>query len=273
MKFYFLRGPQFLFIFFQIISSFAHAQIFNSSVSSATGGTGRAAVEVADAALLNPSSLVHLRGDFLYSSFAEKEFAVMILDNTEESFLPAALGFVQKKTNVTQGELVQQDIAFSLAEFLRDKWSFGVTGHYLEQKLPTNSYRQTNADLGMLYTSSASMGWALVVYNIFGEKNEIPANFRMKTSVAGGFNYIFRKTVRVRLDATSDSILMAGLENYLNQFLISRIGYSVDTDDDRALFTAGLGFKGPRFVINYAYQGNPKSSGDYRHSVDLEIPF
>jgi hypothetical protein len=66
---------------------------------------------------------------------------------------------------------------------------------------------------------------------------------------------------------------MSGLETYLNKFMITRIGFQNDNKNSRELLTAGLGFKGPRFAINYGYQGNILISSDYRHSVDLEIPF
>ncbi|MEK2647177.1 hypothetical protein [Bdellovibrio sp. BCCA] len=263
--------PVFLFVY--LIVNTASAQVYNSSISAATGGTGRAAVEAGDASFLNPGTLVHLRGHYLFSSFAKDEFAITLSDNSPESFLPAALGYVQKNSDVPQGELKFSDINMSLAEFVVDKWALGVTGHYFEFKIPNSSYRQVNGDLGLIYTPKANIGWALVVYNIFGENKDIPEAFRPKTSVGGGFNYIYQAMVRFRLDATSESVYMAGIETYVNQFIITRFGYSNDTDDKRELITAGVGFKGPRFALNYAYQGNPQISGDYRHSVDLEIPF
>ncbi|MGZ3773565.1 MAG: hypothetical protein ACXVCN_07625 [Bdellovibrio sp.] len=262
-----------VFFYFYFIANAVSAQVYSSSISAATGGTGRAAVEVGDSSFLNPGTLVHLRGHYLFSSFAKDEFAITLSDNTEESMLPASFGYVQKKSIVKQGELQQHDILLSLAEFAADKIAMGLTGHYIEYALPTASYRQTNADLGLIYTPQPHIGWALVVYNIFGEDKNIPENFRIKTSVAGGFNYIYKGTVRARIDGTSDSIFMAGLETYINQFVITRIGYQHDNDKKRELITAGMGFKGPKFALDYAYQGNSQISGDYRHSVDLVIPF
>lgn len=251
----------------------ASAQVYNSSISAATGGTGRAAVEFADVNYLNPAMLVHLKGHFLYSSFAKDEFAIALGDNTPDSLLPASLGYMSRSKDIAAGKLEQSDISFALAEFAMDKLAFGLSGHYLEFKLPGSSYRQVNADLGLIYTPKSNIGVGLVVYNIFGENKDIPEAFRPKTTVGAGFNYIYKAMVRFRVDATSESIFMGGIETYLNQFLITRIGYSNDTDDKRELITAGAGFKGPRFALNYAYQGNPQNSGDYRHSVDLEIPF
>ncbi len=251
----------------------AFAQVYKSSVSAATGGTGRAAIEPGDVLLLNPAALPHLKGRFIFGSFAKDEFAASLSDNTEESALPAGFSFVQKKSDSFFGDLKEQDLAVSMAEFFADKWSVGLTGHYLEQRVPQASYTQTNADLGFMYTPTSNMGLGLVVYNVFGEKGTIPKEFREKTSVAGGFNYIYKNAIRFRLDATSESVFGVGLETYLNKFLITRFGYSDDVDDERQLLTVGFGFNGPRFQLNYAYQANTQKSGDYRHSVDLVIPF
>lgn len=267
----FIKLPVF-FCFYLIVNT-ASAQVYNSSISAATGGTGRAAVEAGDASFLNPGTLVHLKGRQLFSSFAKDQFAVSLNDNTPESMLPAALGFVQKKSDVSLGQLEESDLTLSLAEFATDKWGMGITAHHREQKLPNQGYRQTNADIGLIYTPQPHIGWGLVAYNIFGEDTSAPKELRRKTSVGAGFNYIYRGTVRMRADATSESEFMAGLETYVNRFVISRLGYMNNTADSRQLITAGLDFKGPRFALNYAYEGNPKESGDYRHSVDLGIPF
>lgn len=262
-----------VFFFFYLSLNTAGAQVYNSSISAATGGTGRAAVEAGDAPFLNPSTLVHLRGHFFYGSLAKDDFSISLTDNTRDSFLPASLSFVQKKSDVTGGELKQQDIMLSIAEFAMEKFAMGLTGHYFTQTLPNETYHQINGDLGFIYTPNAQIGLGLVVYNIFGEKDDIPKILRRKTEVGAGFNYIYKEKIRFRLDATTESIFMTGLETYLNDFIITRLGYSNDVDDKRELITVGAGFKGPRFSLNYAYQGNPQNSGDYRHSVDLEIPF
>lgn len=262
-----------VFLTFYLIVNTAAAQVYNSAISAATGGTGRAAVEVGDASFLNPGTLVHVRGRHLFASTAKDELAVVLSDNTKESVIPASFGYVKKTVDMSLGRLEESNLSLSLAEFATEQWAMGITGHYREQTLPNSSYRQTNADIGLIYTPEPHIGWALVGYNIFGEDKGAPEALRRKASVGGGFNYIYRETVRFRLDATTESEFMGGVETYLNKFLISRLGYYKDSDDFRELISAGLGFKGPRFALNYAYEGNPKESGDYRHSVDLGIPF
>jgi len=252
----------------------AGAQVYNSSVSAAAGGTGRAAVEPGDASFLNPATLVHLGGRYLFTSFAKNEFAAALSDNTKESTIPASFSYMQKSSQTTsRGDLKENDLAISLAEFVVDKWSVGLTGHYLSQDLPGSSYHTVNADFGVLYTPIPDVGVGLVGYNLFGENNDVPEELRRKTTVAAGFNYIYKSMVRFRLDADSESVVGVGLETFLNRFIVTRFGYSDDLNDPRNLLSAGLGFSGPRFRLNYAYVGNVQKSSDYRHSVDLIIPF
>jgi hypothetical protein len=264
--------PVFLFLYLNVNSVFA--QSYNSSISAATGGTGRAAIEAGDVSFLNPASLVHLRGQYFFSSMAVDEFAVSLSDNTQDSSFPGAMAFVKKQIEIDLGKVEQMDMSFSLAEYAFDKFGLGVTGHYIEQRIKDGeSYHKVNGDIGIIYTPEAHIGLAAVVYNLVGEKNEIPKELRTKTIGALGFNYIHRKTWRGRIDVDTESTVMAGIETYLNRYIITRFGYSDDVDDERQLMTMGLGFKGPRFAINYAYEGNPQNSSDYRHSVDLAVPF
>lgn len=263
-----------VFLLVYVSANLASAQVYNSSVSVATGGTGRAAVEPGDANFLNPAALAHLGGRYLFTSFATNEFAASLSDNTKESTLPASFNYVQKSSQVTShGHLKENDFGISLAEFVVNQWSLGLTGHYLSQELPTSSYHTVNADLGILYTPIPDVGIGLVGYNLFGENGDAPSELRHKATVAAGFNYIYKSMVRVRADVDSESVVGLGLETFLNRFIVTRFGYSDDLNDPRNLLSAGLGFSGPRFRLNYAYFGNVQKSSDYRHSVDLIIPF
>ena len=263
-----------VFLLLYLSANITFAQSYNSSISAATGGTGRAAIEPGDVSFLNPATLVHLRGHSFFSSVATDEYAVSLSDNTQESAFPGALAFVRKQKDLTVGKTDEMDMSISVAEFAVDKFAMGLTGHYVEQRIKNgDSYHKVNGDIGFIYTPQPHIGVGLVVYNIVGEKSEIPKELRTKTTAAAGFNYIYRATWRGRIDVDSESVLMAGLETYLNRYFITRFGYSDDIVNERQLMTMGLGFKGPRFAINYAYEGNPQNSSDYRHSVDLAVPF
>lgn len=263
-----------VFLTLYLSASIALAQAYNSSISSATGGTGRAAIEAGDVSFLNPAALVHLRGQHFFSSFAQDEFAVSVSDNSGNSAFPGALAFVKKQKTFSTGKADMMDISFSVAEFAVEKFAMGLTAHYIEHRIKDGeSSHQMNADLGFIYTPEPYIGLGLVAYNLVPDNSEIPKELRTKTTVGAGFNYIYRATWRGRLDVDSESVVMAGIETYVTRYFITRFGYSDDLDDKRQLLTAGVGFKGPRFAINYAYEGNPQISADYRHSVDLAVPF
>ncbi|MNJ91192.1 hypothetical protein D3C87_88390 [compost metagenome] len=261
------------FFLFYVIAFGAQAQVFNTSVSGATGGTGRAAVQAGDAMYLNAATLAHLRGRHIYFSANEDAWMGSLSDNTG-TVIPASLGFIQNKTKALGQDVKQQNISLAVADFVMDRLTIGITGHYLQSKLDiTGSYQQTNADIGLLYTAAPALGVGLVVYNAFGEKNDIPEEIRLKTTAALGLNYVYKEFIRLRFDISSDPIYMAGFESYVSKWTIIRFGFQDDTDKKRKLWTGGFGFEGPKFGLSYAYQGNPDHSSDYRHSVDLQIPF
>jgi len=258
-----------------LISPSASAQVFNSSVSAATGGTGRGAVEGGDATFLNPATLVHFRGRHLFGSVGSSDFAASLSDNTTESTIPAAFSYLQEKHDVAGDSLRLHDFVLTFAEFIAEKVTLGVNAHYYDEKLVNSqkSYLEINGDVGLEYTPTDYLGLGVVAYNFTGERTNVPADIRQSSTFGGGVNYIYHKIMRLRLDLTSQSTAMAGVESFMNQWLILRGGYSNQWETGRELITFGLGFEGPKFAINYAYQGNPRISGDYRHSIDLQFPF
>ena len=113
---FFKKLPVFLLVYLSLNT--VTAQVYTSSISAGSGGTGRAAVEPGDALLLNPASLPHLKGRFIFTSFAEDEFAASLSDNTQESALPAGFSYVQKKSSSSLGDLKNHDLSVTLAELV-----------------------------------------------------------------------------------------------------------------------------------------------------------
>ncbi len=106
-----------VFLLIQGIAIMASAQVYNSSISAAAGGTGRGAVEASDAVYLNSAALVHLKGHNITSSFAENQFAISISDNSEESSLPASFAYVQKDVDFPTSRYTEHNFMLALAEF------------------------------------------------------------------------------------------------------------------------------------------------------------
>lgn len=263
--------PVFLLFYFSV--SGALAQVYNSSISVGTGRTGRASVAPADSFLLNPATMVHLRGRQLYGSVADNEFAIALSDNGKGTFMPGALGFTEKKRDVGTVEFKTQVLSFAVAEFATAKFAAGLTLHYYNFSFGEESEKQFNGDIGFIFTPDPRNGLALVIYNVAGESEDVPEALRTNTTVGFGYNYVINNAARLRVDGTTDEEVMLGVENYLNDFIITRIGYSHNFDQEVAHFHLGLGFNGPKFAINYAFETNLEESGESRHSVDLGIPF
>lgn len=258
----------------------ASAQVYYSSSAAATGGSGRAAVESGDATFLNPATLAHLRDRTFFSSFAKDEMAFSLTDNSEDAAIPGGLSYLQTKSDNGILKIKNNDLALSLAGAITQKFSFGLTAHYFQSDVNETHYSQTNADLGLIFIPRKNWGLGAVVYNVFGARNDVPAAVVLRPKFGLGFNYLYQELMRFRLDMASApdynfgrSTVMGGFETFFAQFLVWRLGAQYDGLLEQTLTTAGLGFVGPRFSVNYAYQGATKDSSVYRHSVDLVIPF
>lgn len=248
------------------------AESYHSAVSTSTGGSGRAAIDPGDVSFLNPATLAHLRGYFVYTGHASGQTVVGLSDNTPDSVLPAA--FAYSKFNQTQ------DVRLSFADFISPTWTIGVTGHYFSLREEERSYNQFNADIGIAYVPRWNLGFGLVFYNVVGEAKNFPEAYRIKPEIGLGFNYIYRKFLRWRLDLVGSQAnnytlpsVMGGMESYMNKWMLLRLGYRLENSTDSSFATTGLGLELPRFRFNYAYEGDTRVVSNSRHSIDLSIPF
>jgi len=274
-----LKHPVLLSLYF--ISSFAHAQSFSSAATDSVGGAGRAAVEAGDVNYLNPAGLVHLKGRYIYSTISKEDLSFSLSESTREVVVPASLSYLQRKQkDSTDQDVKWQDVRLSLADFLFEKLSMGVTGTMTKVDYKTSTYNQTNGHLGFFYTPMDNFGVGYVFYNVFGGKDRVPEEVRDQSQMGLGLNYIYKNLIRYRFDVLSAGnnnygkpAYMMGLESILNEWLEFRLGYRNDILANQELITAGLGFNGPIFSVNYAHQGSIKGANFDRHSIDLLISF
>jgi hypothetical protein len=66
---------------------------------------------------------------------------------------------------------------------------------------------------------------------------------------------------------------MGGLENYINDYVVFRLGYQNNQVTAKDYISAGLGFTGPQFGLHYAYISNTADKTEDKHLIDLGIPF
>ncbi len=268
-------------ISFYFISSLAHAQIFSSAATDGVAGAGRAAVEAGDVNYLNPAGLVHLKNRYIYSTFSKEDLSLSLSEASREVVVPASLSYFQRKTtDKLQREIRWQDTRLSLADFITDKLSMGLTGILSSVKINDLNYNQTNGNLGFFFTPTDKFGLGYVFYNIFGTNENVPEESRLQQKMGAGLNYIYKGFLRYRLDVLTannnnfgKSAYMTGIETLLNEWMIFRLGYQNDILAERELITEGFGFNGPVFSLNYSHQGSIKGVNFDRHSVDLLFSF
>ncbi len=261
-----------LFGIFFFKTEIANAQVTIGSVSSSTGGTGRAAVSPGDSVILNPAMLYHLRGYIFYSSYRPGESLFALSDNTKETVIPTAFT-LSKKENF-------QNFRLTLADHVYKGISMGLSAHYSEHSENNIHAHQWNSDLGFSYLPTKQIGLGLVFYNLQGESKDLPAEDRLQRQVGLGGTYLYRNFLRWRLDvlsgpenSMSKPTAMVGMESLLNKWMLLRLGYQENSSTEQKYATAGLGLDYPRFSLNYGFEAELEKSQNKRHSVDLAIPF
>jgi hypothetical protein len=263
------------------ISSLVHAQSFSSAATDGVAGAGRAAVESGDVNYLNPAGLVHLKNRFIFLTLSKEELSLSLSEASRDVVVPASLSFFQRKiTDSFQDEIRWQETRLSLADFITEKLSMGLTGILSSVKVKELNYNQTNGNLGFFFTPTDKFGLGYVFYNVFGVNENTPEEFRFLPKMGAGVNYIYKGFMRCRMDVLSADnnnfgkpVYMAGIETLLNEWMVFRLGYQNDILISREIITEGLGFNGPVFFLNYAHQGSTKGANFDRHSIDLSFSF
>lgn len=274
-----LKHPVLLSLYF--ISSLAHAQSFSSAATDGVAGAGRAAVEAGDVNYLNPAGLVHLKGRYFYATGAKDDLSLSLTESSRDVVVPASLSYLQRKTTDSAGGDVKwQDTRLSLADFVIEKISMGITGTMASTTYKNAKFNQTNGNIGFFYTPTDSFGLGYVFYNIFGGKDSIPQEIRQEEQMAVGLNYIYHSFIRCRFDILSADnnnygkpAYLTGFETLLNEWLVARLGYKNDILASQELLTEGISFYGPVFSLSYAHQGSIKGANFDRHSIDLSFSF
>lgn len=263
-------------IFFNI-KTFA----FIGAVSTATGGTGRGAVEPVDGILLNPAIISDLPNKALSLNYSTDQWGLVVTDNGKDAYFPAALQFIKTSTN----QIDTQKLAISFATPRWYKVAFGATAAMLEYTnfvSPSleSKYRQSTLDLAATLAISRDFGFGFVVNKVASSKVDLVENLQVQRTAAIGASYTYLNFARVRFDVESSADYktdrlnyMYGLENYINDFIVFRLGYQNNNVINKNYVSLGAGFAGPQFGLHYAYTSNTTDSSDIKHLIDLAVPF
>lgn len=251
------------------------------AVSTATGGTGRGAVEPIDGILLNPATVSDLPNKNFSFNYSTDQWALIVSDNGQDVYLPAALKFVKTQTSVID----TQQLGLSLASRRWKKIAFGISGSMMEytnylSNSTEQKYRQTTVDLAATYAAASNFGIGIVANKINSSKIDLDENLQVQKTMALGLSYTYQNFARLRFDVesapdnkTAALNYMLGLENYINDWVVFRFGFQSNKVVLKDYITAGMGFSGPQFGIHYAYISNTADKSEDKHLIDLGVPF
>lgn len=251
------------------------------AVSTATGGSGRGAVEPVDGILLNPAMISDLPQKTFSFNYSVDHWALTIADNGEEAYVPAAFKLVTLKTN----SLETQQLGLSLASWRKKKISIGGTANIVEYTDRSSSfieqkYRQSTLDLAATYALAPNVGVGFVANKVGASQIDLTEQSQVQQTIALGLGYTYQNFARLRFDIesapgnkTDRLVYMLGLENYLNDWIVFRFGYQNNNVTVQNYFTAGAGFSGPQFGLHYAYISSLTGPSEEKHLIDLGIPF
>lgn len=272
------------------LPQFSFAQIFTGTIAGGMGNSGRAAFDGSESAFLNPASVAYF-DRYILSGFFQtgdvnptatfNRYALQISDGTQNNIVPGALSFVRNTIELPSGggELTQTDFQVSLGEVFLERFAFGFSVHHLIQKGGGISDRQTNGTLGMIFTPTEKIGLALVAYDFIPAPGSVADDRQLKPVYALGSNFMFGDMFSIRADLVKPGVgsrgradAGLGLQSYFNEFLAARLGVQWKETASETNVTAGLGYRGPRFSIDYSFQQDTRVAGSMRHLVDLWLP-
>jgi len=255
------------------------AYAFNpmGAVSGATAGSGVGNNEVVDGVYLNPATISLFAQKSFAASYSKNHLNVHFTDNGKDALFPASLIYTSNDINGLKTRGYHLAFAYSFWGQLAlgvDASMREISADFLPEK-----YNQTVVSTGLFYQND---GWGLGVVS----KNKPLSNTTLTddldqtATVAAGVSWIYENFAKFKADVESAEdqkankvIYMFGLETYINDWVVTRFGYRNDNVHSLNYFTAGLGFLGPQFGLNYAYQNEARSTTDPLHTIDLNIPF
>lgn len=263
-----------------LISAKGFGALGTGSVSTATGGSGRAAAEPVDSVLLNPAVVAELPTKFFSATYNPDSWGITISDNGKDALFPAALAFQRSDID----NLKTQQLSLALSYSYKNIVAVGTNLSMLEYNQGTQTYdqkyRQSAADFGIVINPIPAFGIALVASKAFSSKTELNESLQKQKTLGLGTQYTLMKFVRFRFDIesapenkTDQLVYMGGVETYMNDWVVLRLGYQNNNVVGKNYSTAGIGFTGPQFGLHYAYTANVVDGSEDKHSIDLGIPF
>lgn len=260
-----------------------------SAISAGTASAGKAAIEPYDVPYQNPAGIAYTRGYHFATGVSrlttkgdddQEEFAVLLSDNLDDTVVPTALAYIQRKDLGNGSDFNSRDLKLAVGNYIVGKNAVGFGFAYRQERTTLGQNQGLSMVLGSLFAINKNLGFAVVLENFAPILNSDTLRERLDPQTSLGLSYNFGQFLRMRLDASSERnnswnrpTFATGLENYWNRWLIFRLGAARDNEYQESIYSVGFGFAGPRLGVHYALQTIERpTSRDQRHSIDLGFP-
>ena len=141
-------------------------------------------------------------------------------------------------------------------------------------------YRQSTLDLAATFAASTNFGIGFVANKVTSNKITLNESLQVPQTMAIGFSYTYQNFARIKFyvetapDNRTDRLnYMLGFENYINDWVVVRMGAQQNKVLAKDYVSAGLGFAGPQFGLHYAFISNTADKTEDKHLIDLGFPF
>lgn len=284
----------FLVCFLGFSSLISHAQYFRGPISSALGGTGRAATEAEEGQFLNPAILPHAR-DFssavFYADgekgkgFGETMVGIGFVDNTEGVLIPGGLTYLKTRRTIKDKPPVNEQYGLvAIGGFLARHFTGGLSIHYRDivEEGGGLDVSVWNGTLGLLFAPQPDWGIGLAWDHFLTEDSDkLPQHLRDISELGLGAVYLYNEIFRFRFDLArafgkdvqGKQRFGFGIETFVSNFLAVRVGAERDEMADKTFVSAGWAFAGPRLKLDYSFRNDVRNGNGAMHSVDFRVPF
>lgn len=269
----------------------ARAQYFSGPSVNALGGAGAAARGGSINMLANPATVALMttveanaqyRNGDLSDGRTESFYGLSIADNTEDVVIAGGVTYLRGTKKFDSLESQDQYWNVSLGKVLGRRFALGGSVLFLDSQVEGgDSYKQYSGTLGGLLILSEEFTFGAVFDSFANPASEVPLPIRLTPTGRVGLRWTPKDFLSVRLDVSRrehenpdrEGAVHFGMESFVNQFTIIRLGGRVDDFHKQNYFTAGWGFNGPRLKLNYSLEKPLKESNGAMHSVDMLISF
>lgn len=268
------------------------ARFFRGPQSSAMGQAGRAGIDSAESAFVNPALLplmkasganFYYRDGYIEDGQHRNSLGVGGFDNSEGVFFPGSLHYLRlRDTGLGAGSPVESEVWHGAMGYqVSDRLYAGANAYRLTSKVEDKSYEQWNGSLGLLVRVNPFLGVGYVLENIAKPGSDVPMGLREDMEQGLGFFGAIAEIAHLRFDISRREkhnpdhkmAYMVGVETQSHKFFLLRMGFKRDELQDQKLWTAGLSFNGPRLKIDYSFEKSEDRASGALHSVDMRLPF